>query len=293
MTDPILRAIPGVLVALAIVCVVAALRPPVPRGGGGLAWARDWWSAVRERTRVARTVAAVLAGGVAWAGTGWPVAGAATAAGVAVRGHLLARRDAQAAIDRLEALASWTRQLANKLASGTGGLEQAIAKAARTPPTAIAAPVSALAVRVRTRGPEPALRMFADELADPAADEVTAALILRIRTGGRGLVDVLESKADFLAAAAADRRDVEADRAKPRTDARLVISITAIVLAGLVLFSRDYLDPFTGMVGQLVMAAIITHMGMAYWWMHLLSKHQTKLRLLGVSDASQTVGARR
>lgn len=281
--DVMVGAVPGVLIAAGIVCAVLALQPPPPPPARAVPYRprlRALWRALRERAVLARAAAAAAAGVVVLLVTGWPVAALAVAAGIVVGPPLLARRDAQAAIARLDALSSWVRRVADVLASGAGGLEAALATAARTPPEAIATQVSALAVRIRTRGLEPALRMFAAEVADPAADEVTAALILRTRAGGRGLVEVLDAKAEALAADAAARRDVEADRAKPRTDTRLVVTITGVVLAGLVAFARDFLEPFSGLLGQLVMAAIVALMGLACWWMHLLSTPRPQLRLL-------------
>lgn len=283
-THPLVLATPGMLLALAVLSAAAAFQaptiPPIPMR---LRIAR-WWGVARTHVLVARGALAAVTGTVVWLVTGWPVAAAAATVGLLTVPVVLARHDAQAVIARLDALASWVRRLADVLASGAGGLEAAITSAARTPPEPIADPVSALAVRIRTRGLEPALRMFADELSDPASDEVVAALILRSRAGGRGLVDVLEAKADALAAEAAARRDVEADRAKPRTDTRLVIAITATVLVGLVLFAGEFLAPFSGLLGQLVMAAIVVLMGTAVWWMHLLSRAQRSARFFQFYD---------
>lgn len=279
MTEIVVRALPGVLIAAAVWCAVVAFRPPAEHPSRPRPDPREMWRTVRTRGTLVRSLVAAAAGIGVWAATGWPVAAAATAAGVVVLGPLLARGDVRTRIARLDALASWVRRLADVLASGAGGLEQAIASASRTPPEAIAGPVAALAVRVRTRGLEPALRLFADEMGDPAADEVVAALILRTRAGGRGLVDVLDAKAEALAADAAARRDVEADRAKPRTDTRLVITITAVVLAGLVLFAREYLAPFDTLLGQLVMAAVAAVMAVSCWWMYLISRPTPKSRL--------------
>ncbi|WP_034274366.1 type II secretion system F family protein [Haloechinothrix halophila] len=281
VTDVMVRALPGVLIAAGIGCAVLAVRPPRPHAVSYWPRLPVLWRTLRDRARLARAGAAAGAGIVVLAVTGWPVMAVAVAAGVVALPPLLAQRDTQTAIARLEGLSSWVRRVADVLASGAGGLESAITSTARTPPEAIATEVSALAVRVRTRGLDPALRVFADEVGDPAADEVVAALILRARAGGRGLLDVLDAKADALAAEVAARRDVEADRAKPRTDTRLVVTITGVVLAGLLLFARDFLAPFSGLLGQLVMAAIVVLMGLACWWMHLLSTPRPRLRLLG------------
>jgi hypothetical protein len=52
------------------------------------------------------------------------------------------------------------------------------------------------------------------------------------------------------------RRAVEADRAKPRSNIRALLAITAVVLTVTLAFARDYLDPFTTPLGQLTLAVI-------------------------------------
>ncbi|WP_245787776.1 type II secretion system F family protein [Amycolatopsis saalfeldensis] len=231
-----------------------------------------------------RVAVAVLAAGVVWWATGWPVAAVLTVAGVVAVPVLARGHDAQRVITRLDALASWVRRLADLLASGAGGLEQAIISSARTAPEALATEVDALAVRLRTRGLEPALRAFAADVGDEAADEVALALILRARAGGRGLVDILDATATALEREVVARRDIEADRAKPRTDVRAILGITAVLLTGLVAFAHEFLTPFNDLLGQLVMAGIGGLLGVAGWWMHLLTRIHRPARLLGAAS---------
>ncbi|MFC4004932.1 type II secretion system F family protein [Prauserella oleivorans] len=275
--------LPGLLIGLAVACAVASVTAPTR--GPRIRRARR----ARDSRMWRRAAGAVVAGVAAGLLTGWPVAVVAAAAGAVALPPLLARDDARAVIDKLDALAAWVRRVADRLNSGAGGLEQAIAAAARTAPSPLADEVRALAVRVRTRGLEPALRSFADDVGDPAADEVVGALIVRARAGGRGLVGVLEGKADALAAAVGDRREVEADRAKPRTDTRIIITITATVLAGLVVLAGEFLAPFSGLLGQLVMAASVGIMALACWWMHLLSRVQRRARLFASHSGASGV----
>ncbi|MCG3755825.1 type II secretion system F family protein [Amycolatopsis sp. Poz14] len=281
----------GLLMVLALACAVAAFSTPAqaPAGARRSMRRRDHWRSFEERLPLRRTAVALAAGVAVWWTTGWPVAAAVAVAG-AVTVPVLARgQDAQRLITRLDALASWVRRLADVLASGAGGLEQAIASSARTAPDALAAEIGTLAVRLRTRGLEQALRAFADDVGDEAADEVVLALILRARAGGRGLVDVLDAKAVALEREVVARRDIEADRAKPRTDVRAILGITVVLLVGLVLFAREFLSPFDGALGQAVMAGIGGLLGAAGWWMHLLTRTRRPARLLGA--ASRTPAA--
>ena len=95
-------------------------------------------------------------------------------------------------IARLEALGSWTRRLADLLASGAASsLDAALAKSAAVAPAAIAGEVRALAARIGPQGTRTALLAFARDMADPVSDEVVMSLILQLRHGGRGLAQVL------------------------------------------------------------------------------------------------------
>ncbi|MFI7123766.1 type II secretion system F family protein [Amycolatopsis sp. NPDC049868] len=274
----------GVAAAAAIACAVAAFRPPAARSTTLRTARSAGWKTFVARVPRRRVVVAVPAGGIVWWGTGWPVAiiltvAAAMTVPVLARGH-----DARRVIARLDALASWVRRLADVLASGAGGLEQAIATSARTAPEALSSEIETLAVRLRTRGLEAALRAFAEDVGDEAADEVVLALILRARAGGRGLVDILDSKATALEREVVARRDIEADRAKPRTDVRAILGITALLLTGLVVFAHEFLTPFNDLLGQLVMAGIGGLLGAAGWWMHLLTRTRRPARLLGAAS---------
>ena len=262
----VLAGLCGAVAAAGLLLIAAGLRPaPVsprrpwsqPAALRGLPGVRGL-RAVLERRRL---LAAAFAGTVlAWLVTGWPVA--AVAAGAAVLGvpRLLSQSRARRQLDRLEALEAWTRRLADLLASGAGGLEQAIGASVRTCPPPIAVEVGALAGRLRVDGPEAALRGFADDLADigsPAADLVAAALILRARRGGRGLRPVLDALAADVADLVRARRATDADRAKPRSNVRVLVAVTSIVLGVTLVFARDYLAPFGTPAGQ-VMLAVIT-----------------------------------
>jgi Flp pilus assembly protein TadB len=225
----------------------------------------------------------VVAGVVAWAVTGWPVPGLAAATEVVGLPRLVSGSPGRAQLARLEALEAWTRRLADLLGSGAGGLEQAIAMSVRTCPAPIAAEVAALAARIRLQGAEPALRAFADDLADigsPAADLAAAALILRVRRGGRGLRPVLEALAADVAELVRARRAVEADRAKPRSNVRVLVAITAIVLTVTLLFARDYLAPFTTPLGQVMLAAIVGVFAAAVVLLARITRQPTTRRFL-------------
>ncbi|WP_338600507.1 type II secretion system F family protein [Saccharopolyspora sp. SCSIO 74807] len=213
----------------------------------------------------------LVLGAGAWWATGWPVATVIVTAATVGLPRVLAPTAAKEAIARAEALATWTRRLGDLLSSGAGGLSQAITRSAATAPEPLTGPVQRLADQLRTDGTEAALRAFADELADPAVDAVVLALLLRLRAGGRGLADLLHHHADAQAREVAARRQVEADRAKPRTTVRCLIAITVVMLGGLVAFAGHYLAPFSTATGQAALVVIAALGAGSIAWMHRIT----------------------
>lgn len=279
--DELAGAACGLTLATAMLIVLYGRLPTLRLGRTRLrTWSRRGWQ---------QAAAAVLLGAGAWWATGWPVAGPA----VAVLGlpRVLAPTASRAAITRGEAVASWTRRVGDLLASGAGGLSQAITRSADTAPAPIAEPVQRLARRIRNDGTEPALRTFADELSDPAADAVVLALLLRLRAGGRGLADLLHAQAEAQSEQVRTRRQVEADRAKPRTTVRCLIAIVAVMLAGLFTFAGHYLTPFSTLTGQFVLAVLTAIGAGAVAWMHRLTAPPTAERVL-ISTRREEVQAR-
>lgn len=223
---------------------------------------------------------AAAVGCLCWVTTGWPALGLGlSAATIGLPIMFGAGSLAQASISRVEGLEEWTRRLADVLAIGLG-LEQAIQAAARTAPDAIEAEVSTLAARIAARAPtEQALRSFADDLDDPAADLVVAALILAARRRGPGVASALTAIAESVGEEVAARRRVEADRAKPRTTARAVTVITIGIIA-MGLINRGYTHPYSTALGQMVLAATLGFFGAALWWMHSMTVTARPARLL-------------
>ncbi|MFI9846683.1 type II secretion system F family protein [Nonomuraea sp. NPDC051941] len=203
--------------------------------------------------------------------TRWPVAAVATGAAVFALPKVMTGRAAAERIRRLEALELWTRRLADLLVAGRA-LEQALEhSAARNVPSAIGAPVAALARRLRvSRTPtEEALRLFADELDDPIGDRIAAALILVARRRGRGASSVLQQLAELVAKDVSDRREVEAARAEHRTTVRWIIAILALFSA-LAIFQKSYVAPYGTPLGQVVLAVVMLFYAATLAWLHRL-----------------------
>lgn len=224
-----------------------------------------------RRRRAGQLVAALLAGLLAWVVTGWPIAALGAAVAAAGLPWLTRRSDTARRVERLEALEQWTRRLADLLVVGSG-IEQALVVSVRTAPAPIEAEVRALAARLQARTPtEPALRAFADDLDDPAADLVASALILAARRRGRGLAQVLDGLARAVSDEVTVGRGIDADRAKPRTTARAVTWIALGAAAALVGLDRAYVAPFGTAVGQTVLAGVLVVFAAAFAWMRNLA----------------------
>jgi len=272
----ILPAIAGGLVALGILGVVIGLRPTtIPP--------RETTAASRRRTLNRRTRVLLLAGGalglVGWLITGWILA--LVIAPVAVIGLpiLLSAPPAATQIARLEAMEEWTRSLSGVLTVGIG-LEQALVATLRSTPAPIADEVHRLVTRLRARwDTEKALRAFADELDDATGDLIAANLILGARRRGAGLASVLEGLAESVGADVRARRQVEADRAKPRATARWVTLISASVLVVLAL-SGTYVEPYRTPVGQVLLVLLLSAYVATLIWMRRMAAGKPLPRFL-------------
>ncbi len=271
----VLAAAGALLVVSGVWCTAAyaaAWQPPARQHSGRRG------SMVR-RHRV--PLAAAAAGATAWVVTGWPALAVGAAAG-ALGLPAMVRDSGQETqrIGRVEGVEEWSRRLADVIAIGVG-LEQAMQTSARSAPRAIESEVRTLAARLAARMPtEDALRRFADDLDDPAADLVVAALILAARRRGPGAAAALTGIADSVAEEVSARRRVEADRAKPRTTARAVSVITVVIAAAGVL-NRTYAYPYGSTLGQIVLVAILSLFATALWWLHAMTQVAVPPRIIG------------
>jgi Flp pilus assembly protein TadB len=269
----------GALCGLGVLVAVAGWQQPTGKPVRPVKVSR--FSLWRRRLSARQAAALVAVPVVVLAVTGWPVLAGWSLLAVVLLPRLFAgRRRAARRLDRLAALSEWTRRLASVLTAGAG-LEHAVTATTPSAPMAIAGEVSRLAGRLRGRQPATvALRTFADELDDPIADLVVAALILAAERRGRGLSRVLERLAVTVDAEVGMRREVDADRATPRATARYVTLITLVTAALLVLLRRSYVAPFSTATGQLMLLLIGLVFAAAFGWMASLTGDRPAARLL-------------
>jgi Flp pilus assembly protein TadB len=226
--------------------------------------------------------------------TGWPVAAISVTAGVLLVPRVLGGgKAAKELIDKTEALADWTRRLADLIASGAASsMRDALVKSQGSVSTAISEQVDRLVHRIGPQGFEPSLRRFAAEVNDPSADKIAGVLILRERNGGPGLADVLTALAEDLDERARMVREVEAERAKPRANMRTIVVVTGLLIAGMVLFARTFLSSYSTALGQALLVLVVLTFAYALRWMRRLSDPPVPPRVLVEITNRITTGAR-
>jgi Flp pilus assembly protein TadB len=228
-----------------------------------------------------RTPLAVGLGLVVLVFTGWPVmaicAGALVYFWNALFGGAASERQAYA---RLEALAAWTESLRDTIA-GAVGLEQAIPATAEVASPAIASAVRDLADHLRVRMPLPqALLRLAEQLDDPAADLVVAALLLNSKLRGPGLRDVLSSLSRSVRAEMEMRGRIMAGRRATRRSVQIVVAVSAIFVVGLRLFNPIYVEPYSTVSGQVVLVIVAAFFAVGFFWLRRLSAFEKPERFL-------------
>lgn len=265
----------GMGMGLGLLLVVAGLvgvppSPPRPRA----------MSLAALHRLAARLAAAVLAGVAAFLFTGWFAGALLVGLAASLLPRILGGRGARAAtVTRTEAIAAWAEMLRDTMAAAAG-IEEAIVSTARVAPGAIRGPVRRLAARLERDRLDPALRAFADELADPTADLVVSALLLAGDRPVRDLGALLSTLATSARAEATMALRVEAGRSRTRTSMRVVTLFTLGFAAGMVVLNRAYLEPYDTAAGQLVLLVVGACFAAALWALHRMSRLPTPARLL-------------
>lgn len=273
----------GAAVGVGVFLAIAGLRGVAPQPSrrrlpGPLAPARRQGFVVRLALATAGGVVVLLA-------TGWVVgailAGALGSAAPTLFGGGAARARALA---RIEAIAAWTEMLRDVSASGSG-IQEAVAATAPLAPAPIRAEVAALAVRLERDRLAPALLGFADDVADPMADLVVAALLTAATEQTRRLGELLGTLAQAIRDQAAMRLRVEAGRARTRVTAKAVAGIALASAVAFVVFDRGFLRPYDTAVGQVVLGLIGACFAGAFWLLARMGRPVPPPRLLAANDA--------
>jgi tight adherence protein B len=267
----------GLLLSGGLVAAVAAIR-----GVDLLPPGRPSARPSRRRQANRLHLGALAVGVVLLLTTGWPVAAVAAAGAVVFVPKVLGGSKAsKQTIALSDALADWTRRLADLISSGAAGsTRDALRRSLSSAPEPIAPAVTNLVTRMGPQGVEPALRQFAREVDDPAADKIAMVLILRERNGGPGLAEVLTALAADLDDRSRMVREVEAERAKPRANMRTIVVVTLVLVVGMTLFARTFLSGYSTALGQVALLLDVAVFGTALRWMRRLSDPPRAPRVL-------------
>jgi len=275
---PVLAVFVGALVGAGVFLLIIALRglpvKPAAASGGRLARLRADFGGRQG-------LIALLAAAAILVVTRWVVA----AAGVALlilfwRKLSGGARGERLAIERLEGLAVWTESLRDTIA-GAVGLEQAIPSSARVATPALSGPLTTMIDRLHTRVPLPdALHRFADDIADPSADLIIAALIINARLRGPGLRDLLAALSSTVREELDMRRRIEAQRRATRFSAMFVVAFSVGVAALLAFFNRHFVQVYDTLNGQLILLVIAGLYAGGFYWLAQLAKFDVAERIL-------------
>ena len=283
MIPPIglLAVLAGAIAGAGLFLLLVALRGFPPRPPGQPGRLRGW----ARQVGPARLATAVLAGLVVLVATGWLVVGVGAVLLVLSWRGTSGVAGERAAMARLEALATWTESLRDTIA-GAVGLEQAIPASLRVAAPSLREPLTDMVERLHTRVPMPeALRRFADNLADPGADLIIAALIINAGLRGPGLRDLLGALSRSVREELDVRRKVTAQRRSTRRGAQIVVGISVGLALGLALFNHAYVQVYDSVTGQLVLCVVVGLYAAGIVWMRALARFPVPERLLAGPEA--------
>lgn len=223
--------------------------------------------------------------------TGWVVAGVGMAALAFSWQGLTGAGGERRALARLEGLATWTESLRDTIA-GAVGLEQAIPASLRVAAPSLSGPVARLVDRMHTRVPLPdALRRFADDLDDPSADLIIAALIINSRLRGPGLRDLLGSLALAVREELDVRRKVTAERRSTRRSVQIVVLVSVGLALALAVLDHNFLVPYDSAFGQGVLIIVVALYAAGILWLRRLAHFNAPERLLAASSVAGLPGS--
>ncbi|HZU54879.1 MAG TPA: type II secretion system F family protein [Actinocrinis sp.] len=275
--DTMLALVVGVVAGLGLALLVAGLIgwPGKPRD------AKATSEVDRMRKLGQRLVIALAIGLVVGLASQWPVLGLGTIALVLFWNQLFGGAAAEKlAMRRVEALAMWTEALRDTIA-GAVGLEQAIPSSARGADPVLRDNLNALLDRLRGRMPlSEALQHLADDLNDPSADLVIAALILNSKLRGPGLREVLTALGKSAREEVDMRQRVIAQRAGTRRSVQIIVTVVVVFVLGMAIFNRHFVEPFGTPVGQLVLAIVLGLFAAGFIWLRRLAKVESPSRFL-------------
>lgn len=218
--------------------------------GAGVRGAVTPWAFVALSLAVA-----IASGAFAYLTLRWAVLGlAAGALGALAPGLYFGRRRERRHGELQGALVDAIGQLRAGLIGGQS-VQQALVELARIGPAPLRSDFADLARDLRRDGVPEALRRMRERLADPLVDTFASTLIMNDRIGGRQIGPVLEQLARAARAELLIQEEMRAQQASTVLQARIIAALPWVLLVLIRGANPDYLAPFDGVAGQLILLA--------------------------------------
>lgn len=188
--------------------------------------------------------------------TGWPIGALMAGGAVVVLPSVLGgKAQRQQAVERTEAIASWTEMIRDSIVAASG-LEEAIVATAAVAPAPIAAEVRTMVRRLDHQRLPDALVAFGEDLNHPSGDLVVAALVITSRMEAADLSSLLSRLADATRGEARMRIRVEVGRTRVRTATKVIVGVVVAAVVFLAIVNRSYLEVYDSAGGQLMLAIV-------------------------------------
>ncbi len=266
MTDLEVRAAEAMMVGLLAALAMAVAERPERPG-----------SDQRERrgppVSALQAAVAVVAGALAWAATGWPVAGAWAAIG-GWAGPIVVRRDRARVAEtaRLDAWATWVGLIGGQLAA-QASLAEALLGACHRAPAALAADVGPLGDALAVVPLDEALAGWSAERAS-SAELRQVALVLSLAASGAGghVSQILGQLGAQLRARAASARRVERERRRTRLAGRAAAGVAALWMLAGARLDASLFGVYGDLGGQVLLAALLGVVAAGLWGLARLDR---------------------
>ena len=293
--SPLIGALLGLVFATGVITALVGLRPqPVPvspvtgsavrRSASGSRTAADTEELVAARAgldavQLRLIGAAVTAGVVLVAVTGWLALGIIVGGAVWVVPHTIrTRADVAKDRERLRALAGWIEVIRDLFGAGSG-IEDALVTSQRHVSPPISADVSELIIGTKLHGSRRALVRFGERFANPIADQVVWALLIATERSSASVSDVLSQAAGRAREQVAMQERLDAKRASRYMVVNAMVIMTVLLGAALVAINPAYRTYYASDVGQVVLSVIVAAQGGGFVWLLRMSRHTAGHRI--------------
>ena len=234
---------------------------------------------------------AAASGLVVFAVTGWLVgSGLAVVAALVLPGILGGKSARQRAIDRTEAIASWTEMIRDSIVAASG-LEEAIVATAPVAPSPVATEVRRLVRRLDHQRLPESLVAFGEDLDHPSGDLVVAALVIASRMEASDLSGLLSRLADATRGDARMRIRVEVGRTRVRTATKVIVGVVIAAVVFLAIANRDYLGVYDSAGGQVMLAIVGGIFAVGGWLLTRMADIELPERFTARAGGPTQVGA--